>query len=71
MILGSADPIRNNVFLFYHGTFITSVTVPHLNRYIALCIDAKKDLFDLQVSKENIVNNKAYSTFLISVYARA
>lgn len=69
VIFGVVDPpvSSNQLILFNHGTFIGNFEVPGLAFDHIICVDLKKDLLDLQISREDIIRNKRWSNFVHSV----
>ncbi len=69
LILGTVDPWSSDqLILFNHGTFVGSFPVFALEMPYILCVDVKEDLFDLQISREDIIPNERWLNFLSKVF---
>ena len=68
LILGKlSESIGRQIILFNHGIFVGMFYTLSLSWPFIICVNAKKDLFDLQISRENIIVNERWLNFLYSV----
>ena len=56
------------IFLFNQGIFVQKVEILGLNNRYFLCVNTKKKLYDLQVSREHVVRNEKMNKFLHSLF---
>jgi hypothetical protein len=59
---------NNGIFLFSHGVFITEIPVDGLNYPYFICLNTKRRLFDLHISRENVIFNERWNQFLELVF---
>ena len=59
---------QKQLLLFNHGIYINNLQIKGLSYMITICIDIKKKLLDLQLSRENIVKNKKWSLFIHNIF---
>ena len=69
VIFGIVDPpvSAEQLILFNHGTFVGNFEVAGLAFDHIICVDLKKDLLDLQISREDIIRNERWSNFVHNV----
>lgn len=70
LILGryTDDSEPSSLILFNQGVFVGDFKFVTISYENAIIVNAKKDLFDLLVSRENVVKNKRWSEFISSVF---
>jgi len=65
VIIGiDAGAFGGDLVLFNHGVFVDSFPLVGLSWNCAICVDAKRNLFDLQISREDVVRNKRWLDFV-------
>jgi hypothetical protein len=71
VILGqTGETIEKPMILFSHGIFVNGFDIDGLSYGLALCINAKKDLFDLHISRENVSMNSRWQDFQFGLYSK-
>lgn len=69
VILGNVDrSSRGPLVVFNHGTYVGGFSEPGPDHRCLICVNVKKDLFDLHVSRENIIMNDRWFDLLRSLF---
>jgi hypothetical protein len=69
VILGTADnPRGEQLVLFNHGGLVGNFHISGLDYRWIVCVNAKKDLFDIHISRENVTQNERWAKFVSDVF---
>jgi HSP90 family molecular chaperone len=67
-LVKTRDYIRDQIFLFKQGVFVCRLNTTGLDSSYCFFINLKTNIIDLQISRENIVENEKFSDFLNMVF---
>ncbi len=71
LILGKMTQtfIAENLVLFNHGIFVGTFDVEGLNYSFCISVNMKKDLVDLQISREDVKENERWVNFIYTIWS--
>jgi hypothetical protein len=69
LILATASDFAGSLFVFNQGIFVENVSLMGLAYNCFFCVNAKKTLYDMQISREKIVKNEKWNTFVHSLFS--
>ena len=69
IILGTVHPPTSGrqLILFNHGVYVGNFSVDGLEMTHIICVDLKRNLFDLQISREDIIRNRKWQNFVYNM----
>ncbi|GAH59114.1 unnamed protein product, partial [marine sediment metagenome] len=59
--------LADQLVLFSHGIFIGIFSIAGLGFEYCVCVNLKKRLVDIQISRENVIKNEKWNTFVYSL----
>lgn len=58
----------DQIILFCHGIFVGRFSIHGLGYRYLVCVNLKKNIIDLQISRENVIENDKWNLFIYSLF---